>query len=411
MKARVQAGNITIMAGIAIVPLAMIIAMTSELASLSSERALMQSAADAAALSGAQDLILVGASARQTPADVESFAMAQVGAFANRATVSFKAAQGSDGSYTVEGLAVRPSFFGNLVPPGGFRIEVKSIAESMNVQPLCVIGDDATMPKGMAISVTNNSILRARNCIVHANGNFISNDNGTVEAGTSQAVGIATGSGFKPAANSGALPVTDPFEDRYIMHTPCDKVLDGGKKTIATATESVALEPGMHRTAYTVTGQATLRLEPGEHYFCKPLMITGQGRLEGDDVLLMFTAGNALSALGQASVSLSGRESDEWAGFVIVATRDNYANFGIESGRVDKLLGTIYLPMTKLLVSSSGDVAEDSQWSVIVARNIELIDNARLVINSDYEGSPVPVPIGVGNKAGGGANGPLRLRQ
>ncbi len=412
LKARAQSGNLTIMAGLAIVPLAMIIAMTSELVSLSSEKALMQSAADAAALSGAQDLILVGSNARQTPSDVESFAMAQVGAFASRATVSFKAVQGNDGSYTVEGLAIRPSFFGDLVPPGGFRIEVKSIAESMNVQPLCVIGDDATMPKGMAISVTNNSSLRARNCIVHANGNFTSNNNGTVEAGTSQAVGTALGSGFKPAANSGALPIADPFKFRDVLPlTPCDKVLDGGKKTIATATESVALKPGMHRTAYTVTGQATLRLEPGEHYFCKPLMITGQGRLEGEDVLLMFTAGNALSAFDQSSVSLSGRKSEEWAGFVIVATRDNDANFGIESSRVDKLLGTIYLPMTKLLVRSSGDVAEDSQWSVIVARNIQLIDNARLVINSDYEGSPVPVPIGVGNKAGGGANGPLRLRQ
>jgi hypothetical protein len=59
----------------------------------------------------------------------------------------------------------------------------------------------------------------------------------------------------------------------------------------------------------------------------------------------------------------------------------------------------------------TGDMAEGSQWSVIVARNINLSANARLVINSDYAGSPVPVPTGVGNQAGGGANGPLRLRQ
>ena len=230
MKARVQAGNITIMAGIAIVPLAMIVVMTSELASLSSERALMQSAADAAALSGAQNLILVGSNARQTPADVESFAMAQVGEFANRATVSFKAAQGNDGSYTVEGLAVRPSFFGNLVPPGGFRLEVKSIAESMNVQPLCVIGDDGNLT-GKAITGTETSTLRAQNCIVHANGNFELLKNATVEAGTSRAVGKATGLGFKPAANSGALKVTDPFGSRNIdPPKPCNSAPDGGAK-------------------------------------------------------------------------------------------------------------------------------------------------------------------------------------
>jgi hypothetical protein len=396
------------MAGIAVVPLAMIVAMSSELVALSSEKAMMQAATDAAALSGAQNLTLVGASARQSPTDVERFAMAQVGEFASRAKVSFKAAQGNDGSYTVEGLAIRPSFFGDLVPPGGFRIEVKSIAESMHVQPLCVIGDGATVG-GKAITAANNSGIRATNCIVHANSNFELTEIATVEAGTPRATGVASGSGFTPAANSGALRVNDPFRTRTI--TPpaaCDSVADGGLQVRSSGT--LTLSPGIHRTEYQMTGLSVLMLEPGEHYFCKPLKILGSGRLEGSDVLLMFTKGNALSATQNSSVSLSGRQSGNWAGFVIVAVRDNYANFSIESSRVDKLLGTIYLPMTKLLVSGQGDVAEGSQWSVIVARNIHLKGNARLVINSDYEGSPVPVPIGVGNQAGG-AKAPLRLRQ
>ena len=410
MKARAQSGNLTIMSGLAIVPLAMIIAMTSELVSLSSEKALMQSAADAAALSGAQDLILVGSNARQTPADVEKFAMAQVGTFATRAKVSFKAAQGSDGSYTVEGLAVRSSFFGDLVPPGGFRIEVKSIAESMNVQPLCVIGDDGNLT-GKAITGTDNSTLRAQNCVVHANGNFELLKNATVEAGTSRAVGKATGIGFKPAANSGALKIKDPFALRTIEPPmPCTSVPEGVTKKLS-GFDIVTLEPGIHRTQYTVDGSATLRLKPGEHYFCKSLSILNQGRLEGEDVLLMFTDGTSLSASGNAFVSLSGRQSGPWAGFVLVSTRGNYANHSFSSVRVDRLLGTIYIPMARLQVSGSGDIAEGSQWSVIVARNINLSANSRLVINSDYAGSPVPVPTGVGNQAGGGANGPLRLRQ
>ena len=408
MKARVQSGNITVMAGIAIVPLAMIIAMTSELVALSSERALMQSAADAAALSGAQNLTLVGASARQSTEDVERFAMAQVGEFANRATVSFNASQGNDGSYTVDGLAVRPSFFGDLVPPGGFRIEVKSIAESLQVQPLCIIGDDASSG-GKAITATQNSGILARNCLVHANSNFELTNNATVEAGTPRATGVASGSGFTPAANSGALKMDDPFKSRAItMPMACTSVPQGGSQTHSAGT--VTLSPGMHRTEYTMTGNSVIKLLPGDHYFCKNLKLQGNGRLEGDDVLLMFNGGNSLQAGGNSSVSLSGRRSGDWAGFVIVATRTNYHNFTISSSNVDKLLGTIYLPMTKLLVSATGNVAEGSQWSVIVARNIHLSVNARLVINTDYEGSPVPVPIGVGNQAGG-KNVPLRLRE
>ena len=95
---------------------------------------------------------------------------------------------------------------------------------------------------------------------------------------------------------------------------------------------------------------------------------------------------------------------------MIVAVRNNGNKFIISSSNVDKLLGTIYLPWGTLQVSAAGSVAEASQWSVIVAKYIELSQNARLVINTDYEGSPVPVPIGVGNQAGG-KNVPLRLRK
>ena len=407
-KARAQSGNITVMAGIAIVPLAMIIAMTSELVALSSEKALMQSAADAAALSGAQNLTLVGASARQSTEDVERFAMAQVGEFAKRATVSFSASQGNDGSYTVDGLAIRPSFFGDLVPPGGFRIEVKSIAESLQVQPLCIIGDDASVG-GKAITAANNSGILSKNCLVHSNSDFDLINNATVVAGTPRATGVASGSRFTPAANSGALKIVDPFKDRDLTSpTPCANVPNGGAQTYSAGT--VTLAPGTHGTYYTITGNAVLKLLPGDHYFCKRLDLLGNGRLEGDDVLLFFNFSFSLTAKDNSSVSLSGRRSGPWAGFVIVATRNNGNKFIIASSNVDKLLGTIYLPWGTLQVSAAGSVAESSQWSVIVAKYIALSQNARLVINTDYEGSPVPVPIGVGNQAGG-KNVPLRLRQ
>lgn len=408
MKAQVQSGNITIMAGIAIVPLAMIVAMTSELVALSGERALMQSAADAAALSGAQNLTLVGASARQSTKDVESFAMAQVGEFAKRATVSFSASQGNDGSYTVDGLAIRPSFFGDLVPPGGFRIEVKSIAESLQVQPLCIIGGEDKVG-GKAITAANNSGILAKNCLVHSNSDFDLINNATVVAGTPRATGVASGSGFTPVANSGALTMVDPFKNRSIsLPTNCASVPDGGAQTHSAGT--VTLAPGMHRIYYTITGNAVMKLLPGEHYFCKRLDVLGNGRLEGDDVLLLFDFSFSLKAADNSSVSLSGRRSGDWAGFVIVAVRNNGNKFIISSSNVDKLLGTIYLPWGTLQVSAAGSVAESSQWSVIVAKYIALSQNARLVINTDYEGSPVPVPIGVGNQAGG-KNVPLRLRQ
>jgi hypothetical protein len=69
------------------------------------------------------------------------------------------------------------------------------------------------------------------------------------------------------------------------------------------------------------------------------------------------------------------------------------------------------MPNSHLLVNSPGAVAEASQWSVIVANRLIVNNAAQLVINSDYEGSPVPVPTGVGSNVGGASDIPLRLRQ
>jgi hypothetical protein len=63
-------------------------------------------------------------------------------------------------------------------------------------------------------------------------------------------------------------------------------------------------------------------------------------------------------------------------------------------------LGTIYIPGSELYVSSSGNVAQDSAWSVIVAKRLTLANNPVLVINKNYVGSGVPVPEGVGPSSG-----------
>lgn len=405
---RSQRGNLSLIVAGSVIPLAVLVAAGTELASLSSERALMQAAVDAAALAGAQNLTVAGSSQRQSTDEIERFALAQVTEFATRATITFTATQGNDGTYTVEGLAIRPSFFGDLVPPGGFRIEVTAVAEAMQAQPICVIGDDASL-NGTAISGSHSSTIVAPNCIIHANSNFVLTQSATVQAGNPRATGLALGAGFMPDAQVGAMRLADPFRTRTIRPpVPCDTVPDGGSETVASGTR--VLSPGMHRTDLTISGTATLTLQQGEHYFCKPLRLSGQGRLEGEDVLMMFMPGAALNASQNSYVSLSGRQSGDWAGFVIVATRGNYANTNIGSSNVDRLLGTIYLPMSRLVVSAPGNVAETSQWSVVVARNVNLSQQARLTINSDYEGSPVPVPLGVGNRAGG-TDVPLRLRR
>ncbi len=410
-KRRGERGNLVVITGLMAIPLSMIVVMTLELVSLSSEKARMQAAVDAAALAGARELAVAGGAARNASGFAEEFALNQVADLAPRVTMNFTASQ-NEGGFQVSGVGVRGSFFGNLVPPGGFKIEVNAIADALNQQPLCVLAvpeneEDEDEPSGL--SATQNSSVQANNCLVHSNGSMTTEKKATITAGTIQASRTALGTGYSPAANNGALRVKDPFKERDIKRAG---VCEGPATVnfVVSGKMDVTLNAGVHNRDVLVWGSGRLTLGPGEHYFCKKFTVRGDASLAGDNVVMMFDDDATFMASESSALSLTGRTTGDWAGFVIVTTRENRQPMEISSIFVDSLLGTIYLPNAELLINAPGTVAEDSKWSVVVAKDIILDKNARLVINTDYAGSGVPVPLGVGDKAGNAKSG-ARLRQ
>jgi Flp pilus assembly protein TadG len=117
VKLRHRRGNLSLLTALTILPLSLVLVGAVELTSLSNERAAMQAAADAAALAGAKSMTIAGTTTKSAIDYAQKFALSQVGSFANRAKVSFVASDGPDGSFVVKGDAIRPSFFGDLVPP------------------------------------------------------------------------------------------------------------------------------------------------------------------------------------------------------------------------------------------------------------------------------------------------------
>ncbi|MFY7761911.1 pilus assembly protein TadG-related protein [Aquidulcibacter sp.] len=410
-KRRGERGNLVVITGLIAVPLAMIVVITIEMVSLSSEKARMQAAVDAAALAGAREMAVAGSNARDANGFAETFALNQVSDLSPRVAMNFTASQNANGGFQVSGVGVRGSFFGNMVPPGGFTIRVSAIAEALNQQPLCVLAlpeneDDEDEPSGLVAQMT--SSVQATNCLVHSNGSMTTQNSATVSAGTIQASRTAKGTGYSPAANNGALKVTDPFKGRAIRRNgvclstpPAPRTVTGG--TVFT------LNSGIHQEELIVSGNATVTLGPGDHYFCNAVTVKGNGTLQGTDVVMIFHDNQTFRATESSKISLTGRATGTWSGFVIVTSRDNEEQMEISSSLVDRLLGTIYLPNAELLINAAGAVAEDSKWSVVVAKDIILDKKARLVINTDYTGSGVPVPIGVGDKKLN-SNG-TRLRQ
>jgi len=72
------------------------------------------------------------------------------------------------------------------------------------------------------------------------------------------------------------------------------------------------------------------------------------------------------------------------------------SEFRMASDNVETLDGVVYFPVAKLIVEGSSDIAESSDWTVMVVDSLEIRGSPNLVINADYAGARVPVPKGVG---------------
>ena len=388
--ARDARGHMAMIVALLAPPLALGVTVGVELASLGAEQRLMQSAADAAALATAKEQTVARSEARDIQASVERFAFSSLGDYPTRATVAFQSARTEDGGIKVVGTAYRPSFFGDLIPRGGFRIAVESQAEAVAQAPICVIG---TTDQGDKFNLSDSSSLQADGCLVHSNNDMDVSGVARIQAGVIQAVGVADGSAYYPAANTGALPIPDPFASMSI--DPPSTCRPAGVLKIDSG--STPLAAGVHCTNIVVEKSATLALGPGEHHFMGELLVKDDTRVTGDDVALVFHGLAARAEFAdRASVDLTGRRTGPLAGFVLMTGRTGAREFIIRSSNVDTLVGTIYLPNSTLKVGTFGDVIEDSTWTVIVARDLEITGNPRLVIKTGYAGSPVPVPRGVG---------------
>lgn len=384
-------GNVATIFGLSAIPVLLAVFGVMEISHASNQKAKLQEAVDEGALSGAGKLGFVSTQGNSVAQDTAIRTAKQVAANSGiRAEVFYTVTAAADrSSLTLEATADHKALFG-FADFGDQTIEVRATAENLGSIPLCVL--QTRHGKG-GIDLVDTSRIRATGCAVHANANIKVKGSALIQADRTQAVGSVSGP-VSPQANSGALPIPDPFAD--IALTP-PTACQGKPEIIRNEKGSVVYLPaGVHCEHYIIDKDATLILEPGDHWFMDHLDAKENAVIKGDDVTLIFGSTKKINFADKASVQLSARKSGPYAGFLIMTTRENVEEFTIGSDRVSKLLGTIYIPSAKLIVSTSGSVAQDSAWSIIVAETLALQKNPTLVINNNYPGSGVPVPQGVG---------------
>jgi len=388
-----RTGNVATVVALCAVPLLFAVFGALEVVNTHAEHARLQDAVDAGALAGAGRLSIASTTDQGPVSTAITITQRSISDARITSAVKVVATVAADRqSITVEAKADHKALVG-FMDFGDADITVTATAENLGSIPLCVL-QTASKGKG-GINVNDQARVRATGCAIHANTNVAVKGGAMIQATRTQAVGTVTGP-VSPKGNAGAMTIPDPFASMNLNPpTECEGKAEKIKQEKGTTT---FLAPGVHCEHYIVDQDATLVLQPGDHWFMDHLEAKNNAIIRGDDVTLIFGSTKKINFADRAAVQLAARKSGPYAGFLLITTRDNTEQFIIASDHVSKLLGTIYIPGAELKVSTAGNVAQDSAWSIIVADTITVEKNPVLVINSGYGGSGVPVPDGVGPK-------------
>ena len=284
--ARDDAGTMIPFVAAAVPVVALLVIGASELAMVSADKAKLQDVADAVAMDASQELAFsVDATVVER---AKANAAAQLAALqADRPqgdivvtpTIQFNAKGDPEGMH-VAIKATRQSFFGNMLPPGGFVTKVETTALRMGKAPLCVLAFGGTSYSKTLVS-NNTSRLTAGKCLVHSNHEMVGGSSNPIETAAAEAVTKASGN-ITPSALVGAEPIADPFATMTLWPS-----------SLACLSETYIYEdgityvnPGMHCKKITAGKKATLVLRPGEHYFAKVgIEVRDEAIVKADDAV------------------------------------------------------------------------------------------------------------------------------
>ncbi|MDP3896165.1 MAG: pilus assembly protein TadG-related protein [Mesorhizobium sp.] len=196
--------------------------------------------------------------------------------------------------------------------------------------------------------------------------------------------------------------------------------VDGANKTLA---------PGTYCGGLEIENGAKVTFQPGIHVIKDGRMRLAKGAsIVGDGVAFVFSGSKSILDLkNDTSIALSAPKDGPMAGILIYAQGDGKKarDFKIESKNAQKFVGTVYLPSDSLIIGGDKDgdgvcdpdIADDgslipagaacisdvgaaSSWTAIIADTVRVTAGSTLVLNSDYKGSDVPVPDGIGPNSG-----------
>jgi Flp pilus assembly protein TadG len=447
-----RSGNLTVMMLGIMAVVVFIVGGVVDYMSLRNQQADLQDVADRAAIAAAQELVVFKGSNDRVDSVAETFVDA-----------NYARVHTTDAEIVNKGKGVRVkvtskprTYFPGPIAQGVKEVKAEATAEVAGGSYVCMIGLDETAPSTLEMS--DKAKVTAENCAIYSNsknkGSLKLHSLAKVKADLVCVAGGVSGPTTAVTPNAPITdcpPLTDPLRDRPepnvgLLH--CDNILGsngilgrdllgsngglldpnsllgsllgGGKKSVLESilngdivgnlapgpliTGDLELSPGTYCGGINVIG-GHVKLKPGTYILNNGgLVVANGGSLEGENVGFYLTGALGLSTVQFApssTVSLTAPRTGDMAGMLFFEDRKVLFKFPhvIASNDARNLVGTIYLPGNTLEINSTRPIADQSDYTVIIAKKFEMKDGPELVLNTDYESSLVPVPEGVGNKA------------
>lgn len=396
-------GGMAMLFSLALIPLLGCIALAVDVSTWHSARTELQKIADGAAIVSARELRIGAARPEVLQEAARLYAQAVIEAgtsFVENPEVSAEVSTERD-SVTIAVESTVSPIFSRLFNTGLSSVQVRATALLAGREPICMISTDTNTSHAMTL--VDYARLDAEDCGIYVN----SKSSGALRLDSAVSMqaslicvhgGVSSNGGStNPGPVTGCPSIGDPLSHR-ISAIQSSSSCGSSKHSVYSVKGNQELHPGNYCGGIEIGSSAQITFRAGiYHIGGDGLEVTDGARITAHDVTFVFHDGAGAEFGPDTSLNLSASRDHEFAGILFIeAGSGDDATFQISSNNARTLLGTIYLPKSKLLIDADQPVAGDSAYTVVVAREIEIANRSRLVLNTDYAATDVPVPDGVG---------------
>jgi hypothetical protein len=445
MKRKNQLGQVLIGTAVAMVVLAGFAGLAIDMGTLRYQKRLQQTAADGAAIAGAQNLqfgsgVTIGARNASTQngftdnnsgAGCGGGAVGCISIAVNNPPSSGPHSTGTDASKYVEVIVteVQPTYFMTIFGVNSKPVTARAVATNVtggtNSSCLYTLGPPTSAIVG--IDPTGNAKIIAPNCGISDNGNLDTTGNSyTVEARTVAVSGECLGShcgspdvvctsspsgtcppiGGAPASQDPMKGLTAPSMPAY--STSCPAVPPAGPCDYGSGPNSTAtIQPGTYNSI-SIGKNSTVTMAPGIYYINGPISTKAGTSLAGlnmggggtltdmanPGVMIYFTNGSTMNKFVGGGNSpdlrldpMTTAENSTYAGILMFQDPADTAQASIGGDNNTVLNGTIYMPTATL--NFFGNTSFTMNGTVI-AYSVTVTGNPTVTFGQSPSGVPIP---------------------